>query len=214
MAARHLVLDRADGRRARPRSGSAAPRRLGRPFVDTDELVEAARGRAVAEIFERRRRGRRSASCERDAVADACASPDPLVIACGGGAVLDPENRRRAARRRRRGVAARAARGARGARRRRRRPAAARGGDPTAHARAARRAARAPRTRPPPTCAVDTDGRDVDEVADAVRRGVRRRGTRDASRSRRPRRYDVVVGAGALAGVGRACSPGAAGSRS
>jgi shikimate kinase len=27
-------------------------------------------------------------------VADACASPDPLVVACGGGAVLDPENRR------------------------------------------------------------------------------------------------------------------------
>src|SRR4029450_6341991 len=27
---------------------------------------------------------------ERDAVADACASPDPIVIACGGGGVLDP----------------------------------------------------------------------------------------------------------------------------
>ena len=32
---------------------------------------------------------------ERDAVADASASPDPLVIACGGGAVLDADNRRR-----------------------------------------------------------------------------------------------------------------------
>ena len=31
---------------------------------------------------------------ERDVVADVCASPEPLVIACGGGTVLDPENRR------------------------------------------------------------------------------------------------------------------------
>src|SRR5262249_51490379 len=31
---------------------------------------------------------------ERDVVADACASPEPLVIACGGGAVLDEGNRR------------------------------------------------------------------------------------------------------------------------
>ena len=28
-------------------------------------------------------------------MADACASPAPLVIACGGGAVLDPDSRRR-----------------------------------------------------------------------------------------------------------------------
>jgi shikimate kinase len=32
---------------------------------------------------------------ERDAVRDATASPSAAVIACGGGAVLDPENRRR-----------------------------------------------------------------------------------------------------------------------
>src|SRR5204862_2988525 len=31
---------------------------------------------------------------ERTAVADVAASPEPLVIACGGGVVLDPENRR------------------------------------------------------------------------------------------------------------------------
>ena len=32
---------------------------------------------------------------EREVVADVCAAPDPLVIACGGGAVVDPDNRRR-----------------------------------------------------------------------------------------------------------------------
>jgi len=32
---------------------------------------------------------------ERAAVADVCASPVPLVIACGGGTVIDPDNRRR-----------------------------------------------------------------------------------------------------------------------
>ena len=32
---------------------------------------------------------------ERRAVADACATPTPAVIACGGGAVLDGDNRRR-----------------------------------------------------------------------------------------------------------------------
>jgi shikimate kinase len=47
----------------------------------------------VAEIFETQ--GEPAfRNLERVAVADACASPEPLVIACGGGAVLDPENRR------------------------------------------------------------------------------------------------------------------------
>jgi shikimate kinase len=66
---------------------------LGRPFVDTDEVVEATAGRTVAELFAD---GGESAfrDLERAAIADVCASPDPLVIACGGGAVLDAENRR------------------------------------------------------------------------------------------------------------------------
>jgi shikimate kinase len=67
--------------------------RLDRPFVDTDELVEATTGVPVAELFATQ--GEESfRSLERTAVADAAASPDPLVIACGGGAVLDPANRR------------------------------------------------------------------------------------------------------------------------
>jgi shikimate kinase len=31
---------------------------------------------------------------ERVVVADVCASPEPLVVACGGGTVVDPDNRR------------------------------------------------------------------------------------------------------------------------
>lgn len=66
---------------------------LDRPFVDTDELVEVVAGRTVADIFatdgEREFRAR-----ERAAVADACAAPEPSVISCGGGAVLDAANRR------------------------------------------------------------------------------------------------------------------------
>jgi shikimate kinase len=74
--------------------GAECARRLDRPFVDTDELVEAVTGATIAELFasvgEQAFRAH-----ERVAVADACASPVPAVISCGGGAVLDPENRRR-----------------------------------------------------------------------------------------------------------------------
>ena len=75
--------------------GRRLGRLLGRPFVDTDGLVEAAAGRTVADIFavdgEAHFRG-----LERVAVEQACAVPD-AVIATGGGTLLDPENRRRLA---------------------------------------------------------------------------------------------------------------------
>jgi len=66
---------------------------LGRDFVDTDALVEAAAGMTIAQIFEHGGEAR-FRELERAAVADACASPTPLVVACGGGAVLDPSSRR------------------------------------------------------------------------------------------------------------------------
>lgn len=75
--------------------GRRLARSLGRPFVDTDGLVEASAGQTVAEIFaaegETRFRAR-----ERDAVVQACAVPE-AVVATGGGTLLDPENRRRLA---------------------------------------------------------------------------------------------------------------------
>lgn len=73
--------------------GERLAARLDRPFVDTDELLVATAGRTVPELFaDVGESGFRA--LERTAVADACSSPQPLVIACGGGAVLDPENRR------------------------------------------------------------------------------------------------------------------------
>lgn len=73
--------------------GRACAERLGRPFVDVDETVEATTGRAVAEIFATDGEVAFRA-LERRTLADVCASPAPLVIACGGGAMGDAENRR------------------------------------------------------------------------------------------------------------------------
>ncbi|HUI49091.1 MAG TPA: shikimate kinase [Acidimicrobiia bacterium] len=73
--------------------GRECARRLARDFVDTDDLVIHTAQMSVDDIFaaggeaEFRR-------IEHDVVADVCASPQPLVVACGGGTVLDAENRR------------------------------------------------------------------------------------------------------------------------
>jgi shikimate kinase len=72
--------------------GRACAKRLQRPLVDTDELVVAASGRSVADLFAEEGEAA-FRTLERDAVRDACESPEPAVIACGGGAVLDAENR-------------------------------------------------------------------------------------------------------------------------
>lgn len=72
--------------------GRALAALLGRPFVDLDQVIEAAAGASVALVFElegepgfRRR--------ESDALAQALAAPAPILLACGGGIVLDPGNR-------------------------------------------------------------------------------------------------------------------------
>jgi shikimate kinase len=91
-APRHLVLIGLMGA-GKTTVGRECARRLGRPFVDTDDEVTRIAHATVDRIFaeageaEFRR-------LEHDVVADVCASPEPLVVACGGGAVLDPENRR------------------------------------------------------------------------------------------------------------------------
>lgn len=64
--------------------------RLGRPLVDTDALIVQRGGRSIPEIFdEDSEAGFRK--LEAEAVSEAAATPD-AVIACGGGAVLEPGN--------------------------------------------------------------------------------------------------------------------------
>jgi len=89
---RHLVLVGLMGA-GKSTVGARCAERLGRPFVDTDELIVASAGVPFDEIWAAEgEQGFRVR--ERAAVADAAASPVPLVISCGGGAVLDPDNRR------------------------------------------------------------------------------------------------------------------------
>ena len=64
--------------------------RLGRNFVDVDACIEADAGRPVATIFsEEGEAGFRER--EREAIREATTTQN-AVIACGGGAVLDPAN--------------------------------------------------------------------------------------------------------------------------
>lgn len=92
---KHLVLVGPMGA-GKTTVGRAVAARLGRTFVDTDELIVATAAMSVAEVFvvegERGFRER-----ERIAVADACATPEPAVISCGGGAVLHPDSRAKVA---------------------------------------------------------------------------------------------------------------------
>lgn len=70
--------------------GEELARRLGWRFLDTDQLVEQRAGKPVARIFEEDGEDAFRA-LEREAVAEA-ARVRPAVVACGGGAVLDPAN--------------------------------------------------------------------------------------------------------------------------
>lgn len=63
---------------------------LGWPFVDTDRLVERRAGKPIPRIFDED--GEAAFRClEREAVREA-AGVRPAVVACGGGAVVDPAN--------------------------------------------------------------------------------------------------------------------------
>ena len=68
--------------------------RLGCPYLDSDEQVEAMTGRTVPEIMNKDGEPafRRA---EAEALRRALAEPAPLVVSVAGGAVLDPDNRRR-----------------------------------------------------------------------------------------------------------------------
>lgn len=71
--------------------GPVLAERLGLPFVDVDQEIEARAGRDVAGIFAEAGEGG-FRSLEREAIAELARAPD-AVIAAGGGAVLDPANR-------------------------------------------------------------------------------------------------------------------------
>jgi shikimate kinase len=163
---RHLVLIGLMGA-GKTTVGEECARRLGRPFVDTDDVVQASTGRSVSEVFAvEGEAGFRA--YERVAVADAGASPAPLVIACGGGAVLDPDSRRLL---RRRGcvvwlLATPAALAARVGGHAVERPLLPASGAVLTLERLA--AARAPAYRAAAHAEVETTGRTVDQVADAV----------------------------------------------
>jgi shikimate kinase len=92
MSQRHLVLVGMMGS-GKSSVGKRCAERLARPLVDTDEIVESLAGASVSEVFARDGEAAFRA-LERQAVADACAAPVPVVIAAGGGAVLDAENRK------------------------------------------------------------------------------------------------------------------------
>ena len=70
--------------------GRRLAQRLGRAFVDTDQLVEERAGKRIAAIFTDDGEPAFRAF-EREAVA-AAADRGGAVVALGGGAVLDPEN--------------------------------------------------------------------------------------------------------------------------
>lgn len=72
--------------------GRALARCLNRPFVDLDEAIEKTSGHSVAELFSRR--GEKSfRRLERKALS-AAAKRKNVVVALGGGALLDGRNRR------------------------------------------------------------------------------------------------------------------------
>lgn len=71
--------------------GRIVARRLGRPFVDTDERIESRAGRTIREIFATDGEPY-FRTLEREALVAALAAP-LQVISLGGGAVLSADNR-------------------------------------------------------------------------------------------------------------------------
>ena len=70
--------------------GRAVAQRLGRPFVDTDALIEERAGCRIAEIFANE--GEAAFRIREAAVVREVAAVDGQVISVGGGAVLSAAN--------------------------------------------------------------------------------------------------------------------------
>ncbi len=73
--------------------GRVMAHRLGRPLLDSDEMVEARTGRTVREIWQTDGEAAFRV-LETEVLADALASDEPSVIAGAGGVVLSEESRR------------------------------------------------------------------------------------------------------------------------
>jgi shikimate kinase/3-dehydroquinate synthase len=92
---RHVVLVGFMGA-GKSTHGKDAAARLGRVFVDLDKEIEEQAGRTIPELFEERgESGFRE--IEARAARVALTSPEPAVIALGGGALGSPETRELAA---------------------------------------------------------------------------------------------------------------------
>lgn len=87
MAERHVALIGMMGA-GKSTTGREVAARTGRRFVDTDAVVEARTGRTLRELWEED--GEHAyRPLERDAVRDALASDDPVVLATPGGVAVD-----------------------------------------------------------------------------------------------------------------------------
>ena len=71
--------------------GRHLARRLGRPFIDTDQVIEQRVGLSIREFFERE--GEESFRDLEQSVIDELTLGEPCVLSTGGGAVLRPANR-------------------------------------------------------------------------------------------------------------------------
>jgi shikimate kinase len=91
MTARHVVLVGLMGS-GKTTVGRILARRLGRPFVDSDETIEAREGRTVREIWLADGESAFRA-LESEVLRDALDGPAPSVIAAAGGVVLADVNR-------------------------------------------------------------------------------------------------------------------------
>jgi len=91
VTAAHLVLIGMMGT-GKTTVGAAVAERLGRRFVDSDELIERRTGRTVREIFEADGEAAYRV-LETEALLGALDDADPLVIAAAGGVVLREDNR-------------------------------------------------------------------------------------------------------------------------
>lgn len=71
--------------------GRQLARRLGRPFIDTDQVIEQRVGLSIREFFERE--GEESFRDLEQSVIDELTLGEPCVLSTGGGVVLRPANR-------------------------------------------------------------------------------------------------------------------------